>query len=245
MPRCPLVEADAVDRACEQQLFSVGGVASKEQRHVAILNDDRHMAHCMAWCWNKCNIASMRQAVAASEWAEWRVAEVHKAWRKPGGPVLRQRATQLTTDPRGSIVLGAAQKNLGAWEVRQAASVISVRVRQHDPTNIVGRKTKRTKLRANFLVWLHVLAHCQPKIGIPPGKVVWLHGLCRFARIDHNQPFRMLDHPDIDRQEVSLVCVEQRVDLPNKATANTMALPLLDRHCASLNRVDTHVSFPL
>ena len=93
----------------------------------------------------------------------------------------------------------------------QAAGVVGVEVRHHDPADIARADPEPLELRADLLLGLDLLADGEPEERLPAREVAGLGDAGRLAGIDDDHALRVLDRERVDRQRLGPLAVEQRV----------------------------------
>jgi len=116
--------------------------------------------------------------------------------------------------------------------------VVNVQMREHDPLDVARRNAERLELRRRLLLGLHVEPRREAKIGMPARQPHQARGR---ARIDENDPFRMLDRIGVGREPVQPFPVDQRREPPRQTVTPADHLALLDLHEAGLNGMDSNI----
>jgi hypothetical protein len=119
--------------------------------------------------------------------------------------------------------------------MRQAAGVIGVEVRQHNPAHIVGGEAEAPQLRADLLLRRHRFAQRDPVVRVPAREVARFGHARRLAGVDHDQAFGMFDQPREDRQRLGPPPRGQYAEQAALSTA--VLLQLLDGDGAGLDRM--------
>jgi len=237
-----LVRRHPVDRALLQQALGVGGVAGQKQRAVPLAYDDRLVAVGVARRRDEEHVTGPRELVAPREGADRPVGEGDQAGREPRGQALREVAARLTADAGRRVVFRARHQDLRRGEVRQAAGVVGVQVREHEPAHLGGRQAEGAQPLPNLLLGPDPRAHAEAEVRVPPGEIARLGRARRFAGVDDDEALGVLDGPGVDGQRLGPGAVEQRVEATPRPMPDALALAALDRDRPGLDCVDLHQS---
>ena len=156
---------------------------------------------------------------------------------------VSSHAPGLANQKRADIP--CARAGCPPWENERVPGMVAMQVRQDDPAHLLWREAQRSQLRPDFFFRSHPLAHTQSVVGMPPGEIPWFGDTSSFSRIDHNDPFRMFNHPHIDGQRIGPDAVEQGVETAPNSLPGATNLPLFDRDRSRLDGMYTHQLSPL
>jgi hypothetical protein len=206
-----VVGADAVDPPAEHQVLGVGAVAGEEDSVVVVFDEHADLAGGMTRDGHERDVADFGQAQAPRERLNLLRLELEQGWPEPGRPVLvRNVAAQPAAQPRAELELRARNEDLGVGEVVQAAGVIGVQVRHHEPAHIARADAEPFKLGPDLLLGLDPFAE-SADTRMPAGEVAGLGGAGGLAGVDDDHALRVLDREGIDRQRLRPLPVANRV----------------------------------
>jgi hypothetical protein len=116
---------------------------------------------------------------------------------------MGQIALNPARNASGSLIFPTGNQNFRGREMGQAASMIGMQMRKHNPANVPRRNPNATQLWTNLVIWTNVWPCSKPEKRMPAWEVAFLGGAGGFASVHDNNAFRVLNDPGIDWKRLS------------------------------------------
>ena len=207
---------------------------------VTLLDDDGDLSRGVARRRDERDITGLGQPQARAEGPERSCRQVDRRRVERGRPALVRVPADPAEEPAGVLQLGARDEDLAVREVMQAARVVGVQMRHHDPAHVARPDAEPLELRADLLLGCDVLADREAQKRVPAREVARLRDAGRLAGVDHDHAFGMLDREGVDRQRLGPLPIEERVQQTEPAAAGAFAPAHREGDGAGLDRVDVH-----